>query len=193
MQVIVWPWAMTKVEARHKSAKAPPTVFPTVRNIVCFSLFARGCSGTAWDSCSTKQKRIQPFPRGGGGFLRTRCYQIFIEQDCIFGTCASPHRPHVQTRHAYAIHALVAHGHLCGGGIRRPRGLRGDTRVHARLCRCGRRWRDIRGETHGCQTQQRQRAQDHRIVFIETAPSCASSWGAGDACRRLERAPVDGS
>jgi hypothetical protein len=63
VQVIVWPWAITKVEARHKSAKAPPTVFPTVRNI-CFSLFAVGCTCAARDSSITKKNRIPSFPQG---------------------------------------------------------------------------------------------------------------------------------
>src|SRR5262245_47311949 len=56
--------AITKVEARHKNAKAPPTVFPTVRSIVCFSLFAVGCTDAAQTPCITEKNRISPFPRG---------------------------------------------------------------------------------------------------------------------------------
>src|SRR5262245_66091760 len=42
VQVMVWGSAIAKVAARHKSAKAPPTVLLTVCNIVCFSLCAGG-------------------------------------------------------------------------------------------------------------------------------------------------------
>jgi len=141
-QVMVRPSAIAKVEARHKSAKAPPNVFPTVRTIVCFSLFSRGCSGTAWDSCSTAKKRIQPCPQR---WMRVFAHPVLPDFHRtglhVRDVVQHPIWPHVQVRHAYAVHALVAPGGLCRG------------------CRC--RLRGSSSKTHGRQTQQRKRAQDH--------------------------------
>jgi hypothetical protein len=63
IQVIFWgwPWAIAKVEARHSIAMAPPNVFPTVRNIMCFSLFAVGCTGAARDWCIPEDNLMLPF------------------------------------------------------------------------------------------------------------------------------------
>src|SRR5262245_50571985 len=49
VHVMVWVWgcAIAKVEARHTSAQAPPTVLLTVRNSICFSLCAGSFRGVA--------------------------------------------------------------------------------------------------------------------------------------------------
>ena len=130
-------------------------------------------------------------PADTGG-VRPRYYQGCMEQDCISGRDAAPHRaPYTRQTCVCRPRTRCARTPLWVW-IPLARGLRGETRVHARLGGCGRRRRGIRGEPHGCQTQQRQRAQDHTNRFHRDCSFLCIQHGArATSASAQERTPVD--